>query len=394
MHSFSVVVVADGALTGTWIGDDKAVYYVRHEAGALWWVGLSTDTAMGAEDFHLGLRFANVFRGRLVGEAVIGEFVDTPRGDVPQNGTLDLAVVSVGEMRRLRELGGFGASAWHRIEAPARAQAAARLAELVRADGPADQRRLVCAQHVVAEGVIVRGFVSDRDDITFALRTERNVWEPWGAQDVTPEQAAAALDHQGDVLQCTLKGQTGTTRLPGWMQRDASSVLFSNGRPINGYADAAPDGSVRVFGRHIAMGTRVRVAGCLTMRRSSASAEPGEVAIYPVYVLDFVAPVARGTYTGVWCADDGGTYYLRQIGDVLWWLGMSHDQGRSFTSVFSGVLVPDGTGTVVHGELVDVPLGARRDARPISLHSTQPTTFTALGERPRRWWKLSDHLGS
>ena len=27
--------------------------------------------------------------------------------------------------------------------------------------------------------------------------------------------------------------------------------------------------------------------------------------------------------TGTWVANDGGTYFLRQIGDTLWWLGLS-----------------------------------------------------------------------
>lgn len=386
--------VPDGALTGTWVGDDRAYYHVRHEAGTLWWVGLSADQATGIRGFHLGLRFANVFRGRLIGGTAIGEFVDTPRGDVPQNGTLDLAVVSIDEMRRLREFGGFGASAWHRVEKPPCLDAAERLAELIHPEESDDRRYLVCAEHVVVQGVVVRGLEMDRGDIGFALRTEECIWTPWGSLTVTPEQAGLTLGRQGGVLECSVKGHTGTTGVPGWMQRDGSSVLFAKGRPINGSAVSAPDGSVRVLGQRIRLGTRVRVTGCLTARHTVGSEEIESLAIHPVYALDIVAPVARGTLTGVWCADDGGTYYVRQIGDIVWWFGMSHDQGRSFANVFSGTAVPDGTGTIIYGQLVDVPLGASRDARQIHLHSSEPTILTASGGTQRRWRKLFDHLDS
>ncbi|MGH9964133.1 MAG: hypothetical protein ACRD5E_04820 [Nitrososphaeraceae archaeon] len=33
--------------------------------------------------------------------------------------------------------------------------------------------------------------------------------------------------------------------------------------------------------------------------------------------------------TGTWQADEGGTYYLRNIANRLWWLGISsNDDGR------------------------------------------------------------------
>jgi len=42
--------------------------------------------------------------------------------------------------------------------------------------------------------------------------------------------------------------------------------------------------------------------------------------------------------TGAWTCDDGGTYYLRQDGNTIWWAGLSGDrnlqQGLSFCNVF------------------------------------------------------------
>jgi hypothetical protein len=103
--------LADETLTGLWLGDDKAVYYVRHHLGRIWWAGLSVDSPLGADEFHPGVRFANVFCGRLMGGTVIGEWADTPRGHIPQNGLMDLAVESDSEMRAVHQVGGFGGTA-------------------------------------------------------------------------------------------------------------------------------------------------------------------------------------------------------------------------------------------------------------------------------------------
>ena len=56
---------------------------------------------------------------------------------------------------------------------------------------------------------------------------------------------------------------------------------------------------------------------------------------------------------GVWRANDGGTYFVRQLGSDVWWLGMSGDNGRTWTNVFRGTR----NGNVVSGSWVDVPRG-------------------------------------
>ncbi len=63
--------------------------------------------------------------------------------------------------------------------------------------------------------------------------------------------------------------------------------------------------------------------------------------------------------TGRWIASDGGIYYVRQVGESVWWLGMSDvaqaygEVGRDFTNVGHGTLA-DG---VVRAEFADVPRG-------------------------------------
>lgn len=54
--------------------------------------------------------------------------------------------------------------------------------------------------------------------------------------------------------------------------------------------------------------------------------------------------------SGVWKANDGGTYRLHTINNTIWWVGMSGDGGRSWTNVFKGTR----NGNIIDGEWADV----------------------------------------
>jgi hypothetical protein len=97
--------------------------------------------------------------------------------------------------------------------------------------------------------------------------------------------------------------------------------------------------------------------------------------------------------TGTWAGDDEGVYYLRQIGDQVWWLGMSglggsfELRGTEWTNVFLGTL----SGDMLTGTYADVPQGNILDSGPvplkltptpsggISLVRTTPVTTTGFG---------------
>jgi hypothetical protein len=49
-------------------------------------------------------------------------------------------------------------------------------------------------------------------------------------------------------------------------------------------------------------------------------------------------------------ANDGGTYFVRRVGNTVWWLGRSSDGGQSWTNVFKGTL----NGNTFSGEWSDV----------------------------------------
>ena len=59
---------------------------------------------------------------------------------------------------------------------------------------------------------------------------------------------------------------------------------------------------------------------------------------------------ARTSLTHSWVSDDRGTYYVRQVGNTVWWLGESADSGRTWSNVFKGVR----KGDIIDGEWVDV----------------------------------------
>src|SRR5262249_32968935 len=77
----------------------------------------------------------------------------------------------------------------------------------------------------------------------------------------------------------------------------------------------------------------------------------------PVVPPGPAAPPDDSGLTGTWVANDGGMYFLRQIGDTLWWLGLSGGRlhpGLQFCNVFhASVTTSEGT-----GEWSDVPRGA------------------------------------
>jgi hypothetical protein len=87
--------------------------------------------------------------------------------------------------------------------------------------------------------------------------------------------------------------------------------------------------------------------------------------------------------TGVWKASDGGMYYLRHIGyNVLWWNGMSGDDGRSFNNVFKGEIKWWQRETAPHitGEWIDVPKGNFMSSGGLDLRITSPTTLQKVSE--------------
>jgi hypothetical protein len=101
----------------------------------------------------------------------------------------------------------------------------------------------------------------------------------------------------------------------------------------------------------------------LAMALASAAALPAFAAASPA-----ASPAApdRGDLTGRWSCDDGGTYFVRQVGSELWWTGRSGEprgNKRAFANVFHGTI----SGNVVTGAWADDPAGEARGAGTLTL---------------------------
>jgi hypothetical protein len=163
--------------------------------------------------------------------------------------------------------------------------------------------------------------------------------------------------------------------VPGWNERGGNSVLV-NGVPVEGEFfpiadDADPPDQKRqkiVFkGRTgvpgeitLQAGTFVRISGVVAADVGHHSifgtVKSGAPEIHPVYSADipqdFDLPRPFPVLSGAWHASDNGTYYVRQLGDTVWWLGLSRDQGYTYANVFKGAIREGG----VTGAWVSVPM--------------------------------------
>jgi hypothetical protein len=227
-----------------------------------------------------------------------------------------------------------------------------------------------------------------------------------------PEQVRDKLDRTGSIIhaEALMYGRAaGTNRcaagerfpslLPGWADRGANSVLL-NGQPLDGGSfervvvgtnnDIFTDENVSSgvdrlldwaidWGSHppgpkvlrartpTEPGQMVRITGVLAIDEHPADDPNQKVEIHPVYSMDFITDSASTDLTGVWGSNDDGTYYVRQIGNVIWWLGLSRDRGRTFANVFHGTI----DNLSITGEWADVPLGRTRNAGMVRVNVDQ-----------------------
>lgn len=71
-------------------------------------------------------------------------------------------------------------------------------------------------------------------------------------------------------------------------------------------------------------------------------------------------PTDIGELTGAWQGSEGGVYYIRQVGDCVWWFGTEIKEiefGRSAQRGFANVASGRVSGTRIDLQFADVPLG-------------------------------------
>ncbi|MBP1961164.1 hypothetical protein [Paenibacillus aceris] len=95
--------------------------------------------------------------------------------------------------------------------------------------------------------------------------------------------------------------------------------------------------------------------------------------------------------TGVYDCNDGGTYYLRQVGRILWWFG--EDDNAGFTNVYRGII--NQTTNTITGTWADVPKGENLGSGRLTLKGTAndtvvlDRTFVTGGFGGSKWTRVS-----
>lgn len=227
----------------------------------------------------------------------------------------------------------------------------------------------------------------DRADLDNQFGFWTTGWESDHKITASRFQAKLDADHQhlhlesimfGGNLNCDDSGAPHFV-LPGWQNAGASGVLF-NGVPIAGQLSLSPyqdkSGINSIMGHVFHAGDRIRVNGILVLDCGHSSWWPPEInpcyeddtsqhnqEIHPIYSIDVVEDFSHASrlfanLTGVWATNDNGTYYIRQIGNTVWWLALSSDEGHSETAVFHGSISSGGTSST--GSWVDLPFGNLR----------------------------------
>ena len=213
-------------------------------------------------------------------------------------------------------------------------------------------------------------------------------WEDWGNEN--PLESSNVLRAKiarfneihgesimyGRTVACNGGNYEIPPLLPGWQEFDSNSILV-NGIPLNGRIGTTPQDSNSMNVSSLLMepigpNTHLRLAGTLVLdcghrgdlgqllcdEDDDPTAEHGfqNQEVHPIYsidlIQDFTGPRPGVNLTGVWAADDMGTYYVRQIRDAVWWLGLSQDQGRRFVNIFKGTV----DGSSVRGQWMDLPI--------------------------------------
>ncbi len=80
--------------------------------------------------------------------------------------------------------------------------------------------------------------------------------------------------------------------------------------------------------------------------------------------------------TGIWNCDDGGKYYVRQIGTTVWWFGEQSSTNPSWTNVMRGTI----SGSMINAEWSDVPMGSIMSNGNLVLQIVSSNQLTAISK--------------
>ena len=99
-------------------------------------------------------------------------------------------------------------------------------------------------------------------------------------------------------------------------------------------------------------------------------------------------PADVGELTGVWAGNEGGVYYIRQVGDCLWWFGTELKDiqpGQAGQFGFANVATGRVDGTRIEVEWADLPLGNILGGGGLSLVYDEENDQLSITEQRGDW---------
>lgn len=85
---------------------------------------------------------------------------------------------------------------------------------------------------------------------------------------------------------------------------------------------------------------------------------------------------AQMDLTGVWNCDDGGKYYIRQFGSIVWWYGEHDPNTPDWSNVMRGSI----SGNTINADWTDVPKGSIMQYGTLNLNIESNNRISAVSK--------------
>jgi hypothetical protein len=95
-----------------------------------------------------------------------------------------------------------------------------------------------------------------------------------------------------------------------------------------------------------------------------------------------MAPIQKATFmpsldlTGIYTAKPNGIYYVRQLGNQIYWYG--EEKSQSFPPFWSNVAIGNLNGNTINANWVDIPKGQTMNSGTVVLDASQQQGMTVL----------------
>ena len=84
--------------------------------------------------------------------------------------------------------------------------------------------------------------------------------------------------------------------------------------------------------------------------------------------------------TGKWGCNDGAIYYIRQIGNKIWWYGETNPNSPNWSNVFYGTMSGTNPGDTINGNWADVPKGGTSNSGTLKLMIETNNKIAAMSQ--------------